>query len=92
MKVIELQKSLLDTWIFFRRFLNTLTADDKYSLISRENWMQTIMMHLCQEPKFFSEVFSAFFESALNFEHFQKKMTLIAYVFRNLPTTKDVLR
>ena len=92
MKVIELQKSLLDTWIFFLPFLNTLTADDKYSLISRENWMETIMMHLCQEPKFFSEVFSAFFESALNFEHFQKNMTLIGYVFPKLPTTKNVLR
>ena len=54
--------------------------------------MQTIQMHLSQEPKFFSEVFSAFFESELNFEHFQKKMTLIPYVFPNLPTTKDVLR
>ena len=41
---------------------------------------------------FFSGVFSVFFESALNFEHFQKKMTLIAYVFPKLPTTKDVLR
>ena len=91
-KVIELQKSLLETWKFFSRFLNTLTADDKYSLISRDNWMQTIQMHLSQKQKIFSEFFSAFFESALNFEHFQKKMTLIAYVFPKLPTTKNVLR
>ena len=41
---------------------------------------------------FFFQFFSAFFESALNFEHFQKKMTLIAYVFPKLPTTKNVLR
>ena len=41
---------------------------------------------------FFSGVFSAFVESALNLEHFQKKMTLIAYVFPKLPTTKDMLR
>ena len=54
--------------------------------------MQNIQMHLCQEQKFFSEFFSDFFESALNFQHFQKKMSLIAYVFPNLPTTKDVLR
>ena len=54
--------------------------------------MQTIMLHLCQKQKFFSEVFSAFFEYALNFEHFQKNITLIAYVFPKLPTTKDVLR
>ena len=49
-------------------------------------------MHLSQKQKIFSQFFSAFFESALNFEHFKKKMTLIAYVFPKLPTTKNVLR
>ena len=92
LKVIELQKSLLDTWKFSRPFLNTLTADDKYSLISKEKWMQTIQMLLSQKQNIFSRVFPSFFESALNFEHFQKKMTLIAYVFAKLPTTKYVLR
>ena len=91
-KVIDLQKFLLDTWKFFRPFLNTLTADDRYSLISKNKLMQTIQMHLSQKPKIFSELFFAFFESVLNFEHFQKKMTLIAYVFAKLPTTKDVFR
>ena len=91
-KKIELQKSLLDTWKFFRRFLNTLTANDKYSLISKDKWMQTIQMHLSEKENTFSEFFSAFYKSALNFEHFRKKMTLIAYVLSNLPTTKHVLR
>ena len=54
--------------------------------------MHTIQMHLSQKEKIFSEFFSAFFESALNSENFQKKMTLIAYVFPKLPTTKNVLR
>ena len=54
--------------------------------------MHTIQMHLCKKQKTFSQFFSAFFESALNFEHFQKKMTLIAYVFPKFPTTKKVLR
>ena len=49
-------------------------------------------MHLSQKQKIFSEFFSAFFESALNFKHFQQKMTVIAYVFPKLPTTKNVLR
>ena len=89
---MELQKSLLETWKFFSRFFHTFTADDKYSVITRDNWMQTIQKHLSQKQKLLSEFFSAFFESALNFEHFQKKMTLIAYVFPKLPTTKHVLR
>ena len=54
--------------------------------------METIQMHLSQKPKIFFQFFSAFFESALNFEHLQKKKTLIAYVFPKLPTTKEVLR
>ena len=54
--------------------------------------MDTIQMHLSQKEKIFSQFFSLFFESALNFEHFQKKRTFIAYVFLNLPTTKNLLR
>ena len=54
--------------------------------------MQTIQMHLSQKQKVFSEFFAPFFEFALNFEHLQKKMTLIAYLFPKLPTTKHVLR
>ena len=54
--------------------------------------MDTIQMQLSQKQKISSEFFSAFFESALNSEHFRKKMTLIAYVFPKLPTTKNLLR
>ena len=49
-------------------------------------------MHLCKKQKIFSQFFSAFSESALNFEHFQKKRIFIAYVFPKVPTTKSVLR
>ena len=54
--------------------------------------MHTIQMHLSQKQKIFSEFFSAFFESALNLEHFQKKRTFIAYIIPKLPTTKNLLR
>ena len=54
--------------------------------------METIQTHLSQKQKIFSDFISAFFESAINFENFQKKMTLIAYVFPKLQTTKHVLR
>ena len=49
-------------------------------------------MHLSQKKKIFPEFVSAFFESALNFEHFQKKRTFIAYIISKLPTTKNLLR
>ena len=54
--------------------------------------MHTSQMHLSQKQNIFSQFLSAFFKSALNSEYFQKKMTLIAYVFPKLPTTKNVLR
>ena len=54
--------------------------------------MQTIQMHLSQKQRILSEFSCAFFESALNLEDSQKKMSLIAYVFPKLPTTKNVLR
>ena len=54
--------------------------------------MHTIQMHLSQKEKISSQFFSAFFESALNLEHLETKMTLISYVFPILPTTKNVLR
>ena len=54
--------------------------------------MPTIQMSLSQKQKVFSQLFSEFSDSALNFEYFQKKMTLIAYVFPKVPTTEDVLR
>ena len=54
--------------------------------------MQKFEMHLSQKQNIFPKFFSSFFEFALNFEHSQQKITLIAYVFPKLPTTKDVLR
>ena len=49
-------------------------------------------MNLSQKQSIFADFFYAFFESALNFEYFQKKVTLVAYEFPKLLTTKDVLR
>ena len=54
--------------------------------------MHTIQMHLCKKQKIFSQFFSDFSESALNFEHFRKKRSFIAYVIPKVPTTKNVLR
>ena len=54
--------------------------------------MQNIQMHLSQKQTDFPDFFPTFFESAINFEYFQKKMTLIAYGFLKLPTTKEMLR
>ena len=56
-----------------RLFVNTLTADDKYSRLNRNNLTQRIHILLSQKKKTFSQFFAPFLKSILNFEHFQKK-------------------
>ena len=73
-------------------FLNTLTDDDKYSLLYRDNLTQPIQILLSQKQKTFCQFCSAFLKSTLNFEHFQKKKTLIADVFPKLPSQKKVIK
>ena len=67
------KKSLLVQWKVLRLLVNTLTADDKYSLLNRDNLMQPIQILLSQKQKTFPQFFSAFLQSSLNFEHFLKK-------------------
>ena len=56
-----------------RLFLTTLIAENKYSLLYRDNLKQPIQILLSQKQKIFSEFFSPFLKSTLNFEHFQTK-------------------
>ena len=58
---------------FFRLLVKTLTDDEKYSLLYRENLTQPIQILLSQKGKSFSQLSSAFLKYTLNFEHFQKK-------------------
>ena len=55
-------------------FVNTLTDDDKYSLLYRDNLTQQIQILLCQKPKTFSKLSSEILKPTLNFEHFQEKV------------------
>ena len=80
-------------WKILRLFFIKKIVDDKLSLLSRENLMQPIHMHLSEKQETFClTFFSVFFKSTSNFEHFQKKMTLIAYASPKLRTPKDVVR
>ena len=86
------KKSLLVICIFLGLFVNTLTVDEKYSLLNTDNLIRPIQMQLSQKPKKVLQFFSAFLKTKLNFKHFQKRMTLIAYAFQNLWTRKKVVR
>ena len=56
-----------------RLFVNALTADDKYSLVNRDNLTQPIEILLSKKENNFSQFSSAFLKASLNFGHFGKK-------------------
>ena len=61
---------MLVLWKILGVFVNTLTDNDKYSRLYRDNLMQPIQMLLSQKKKTFSEFFSAFLKSTVYFAHF----------------------
>ena len=67
------KKSVLVRRKALELFVNTLSADDKYSLLNRDNLTQQIRTQLSQKQKPFDELLIAFSKSGLNLEHFQKK-------------------
>ena len=56
-----------------RLFVITLTADDKYSLLNRDNLTESIQILLSQKQNTCSRFFFPFLKSTLNFDIFQKK-------------------
>ena len=69
-----------------------MTADDKYSLLNRDNLTQPIRTQLLQKQKAFPQSFLALSKSTLNFAQFQKKGTLRADLFPKLRTPENVVR
>ena len=67
------KKFLLVICKISRLFINTLSADGKYSLFNRDNLTQPIMMELSRKQKTFSWLFSAFSKSNSNFKDSLKK-------------------
>ena len=73
-------------------FFNTLTVNDKYYLLNRDNLTQEIQMQLSEKQKTFSEFFFAVLKSLLNFKHFPKKMILVADLFLEIQAPKNMVR
>ena len=63
-----------------------------YSFPNRDNLRQPIQMQLSPKKKTFSQFFSRSLKCALNFEHFFKKMTLLANVFPKLWIPKNLVK
>ena len=67
------KKSVLVRRKALELFVNTLSADDKYSLLNRDNLMQQIRTPLSKKQKPFYPFFLTFSKCALNLEHFQTR-------------------
>ena len=67
------KKSVLVRRKALELFVNTLSADDKYSLLNRDNLAQPIRTQLSHKSKPFYQLRLAFSKSSLNLKHFQKK-------------------
>ena len=73
-----------------RLFVNALTADDQYSGSNMQILSQQVQTPFSQKQKILSWFFIAILKFALNLEHFQKKMDILASLFPQLLMLKDV--
>ena len=69
--------------------VNTLAADEMYPLLKRDNLTIPIQMQLSQKQKPFSAFLASILKCRWNFEHFDKKETLIDFVILKLRTAKS---
>ena len=69
-----------------------MTGNDKYPVRDLENLFSSNQLQLSLEPKTLSDSFNPFLEYTSNFEHFEKKLIVIATLFRKLQAIKDLVR
>ena len=67
-----------------RLFVNTLTADGKYSCRNMQNFPQELQTALSQKEKIFSKLFIAFLKCAWNLKHFEKKYEYPALIISEI--------
>ena len=69
----QVWKNLWEIWKILGLFVNTLTANDKYSLLNRGNLLQHFQMQWYQKRKSFPDFFFTFSKFRFNFDHSHKK-------------------
>ena len=67
------KKSLFFTCQILGLLVDTLTANENYPVLNRDNLTIPIQMQLSQKRKSFCQFFTAFLKARWNFEHFDKK-------------------
>ena len=67
-----------------RLFVNTLTADKKYSPCNVRNFALQVQTHLYKKEKTFSGFFIAFLKCAWNLEYFGKKHEYLSLIISEM--------
>ena len=72
--------------------VNSLTADEKYPVLNRDNLTRPIQMQLSHKQKTLSQLFAPFLKSSLNFKYFFKKDDLQRFCISETTDSVNVLR
>ena len=86
------KKSLLLTCKILGLLVNTLAADEKYPVLTRDNLTIPIQMPLSQKRKTFSEFFAEFLKSRINFNYFGKKDDPHRFCISEITASENVVR
>ena len=84
--------SLLWTCKVLAHLVETLAAGYKHPVLNRDKLKIPIWMILSQKQKTFSQVFSAFLKSRLNFENFFKKDEAQRFFYSEITESENVVR
>ena len=69
-------------------FVNTLTGNEKYCLLNRDNLLHHFQMQFSQKKNTVSQFFTAFSKSRFNFEKFLKKDDPHSWCIFELPDSQ----
>ena len=86
------KNSLLLIWKISKLCPDTLSADDRYSLLDRDNLAHRNQRQLSQKRKIFSQFFSSFLKFNLNLEHFQIKDNTHSWFISEITYSITMLR
>ena len=86
------KNSLLLTCQILGLLLNTLTADEKYLVLHRDNSRIRIQMEFSKKQKSFSDFLGAILKSWLNFKHFKKKYDPHRFCILEVLDSENVVR
>ena len=86
------KKSLFLTCQILGLLVNTLPADEKYSLLNRHNLTIPIQMELSQKHKTFSQFLGEFLKCNINIKYFEKKDNLHRFCASDITASENVVR